>query len=209
MNAQTFDRLVADAVRRPTRRSALRLLAAGFLGTVPFAPVAHAQRADTDEDGLFDDDETDVYGTDPFNPDTDGDNVSDGQEIYNRDNGLGGNADPLVNENAVPEPPTPTLEPSCFSEGCGPNHFGKPELCCGGFCIDVWNDESNCGTCGVVCPAGSRCENGTCLVNCAFGLIDCGDGVCVDLSVSGAHCGACFNSCPLGGVCRSGVCTRL
>jgi hypothetical protein len=40
------------------------------------------QRPDRDGDGLFDDDETDVYGTDPDNPDTDGDDVDDGKEVW-------------------------------------------------------------------------------------------------------------------------------
>ena len=40
------------------------------------------QRSDTDSDGLFDDDEADVYGTDSDVADTDGDGVSDGAEIY-------------------------------------------------------------------------------------------------------------------------------
>ena len=40
------------------------------------------QRPDRDGDGLFDDDETDVYGTDPDNPDSDGDGADYGQEVY-------------------------------------------------------------------------------------------------------------------------------
>jgi hypothetical protein len=40
------------------------------------------QRPDRDGDGLFDDDETDVYGTDPDNPDTDNDDVDDGKEVW-------------------------------------------------------------------------------------------------------------------------------
>lgn len=38
-------------------------------------------RDDTDRDGLYDDDEEDVYGTDPENPDTDGDGLKDGEEV--------------------------------------------------------------------------------------------------------------------------------
>ncbi len=51
-------------------------------------PVA-AQGADRDGDGLFDDDETEVYQTDPDLADTDGDGVSDGDEVFF-------NTDPLV-----------------------------------------------------------------------------------------------------------------
>jgi hypothetical protein len=40
------------------------------------------ERADTDGDGLYDDDETDVYHTDPDKSDTDGDGYDDGQEVY-------------------------------------------------------------------------------------------------------------------------------
>ena len=39
-------------------------------------------RPDTDSDGLFDDDETDVYGTDPNAADTDGDGADDGAEVF-------------------------------------------------------------------------------------------------------------------------------
>ncbi len=45
-------------------------------------PPDEQQRPDTDQDGLFDDDETDVYGTDPNDPDTDGDGRNDGLEVF-------------------------------------------------------------------------------------------------------------------------------
>ncbi len=44
------------------------------LGTDPFD-------ADTDDDGLSDGDEVNLYGTDPLDPDTDDDGLSDGDEI--------------------------------------------------------------------------------------------------------------------------------
>ena len=44
-------------------------------GTDPLNP-------DTDGDGLSDGDEVLVYGTDPLNPDTDGDGLSDGDEVH-------------------------------------------------------------------------------------------------------------------------------
>jgi hypothetical protein len=44
------------------------------LGTDPFL-------ADTDGDGLSDGDEVGIYRTDPLNPDTDGDGLSDGEEV--------------------------------------------------------------------------------------------------------------------------------
>ena len=48
----------------------------------PAPDPAPAQRADTDKDGLFDDDETNVYGTNPAVADTDGDGPDDGQEVF-------------------------------------------------------------------------------------------------------------------------------
>jgi len=38
---------------------------------------------DTDSDGLFDNEEVNIYNTDPTNPDTDGDGFEDGQEVAN------------------------------------------------------------------------------------------------------------------------------
>jgi outer membrane protein OmpA-like peptidoglycan-associated protein len=45
------------------------------LGTDPLNP-------DTDGDGLLDGEEVNIYGTDPLNPDTDGDGLSDGDEVH-------------------------------------------------------------------------------------------------------------------------------
>ena len=55
---------------------------AGLTQPQSFAPHPVQLRPDRDDDGLFDDDETDVYGTDPDDPDSDGDGVGDGQEVY-------------------------------------------------------------------------------------------------------------------------------
>lgn len=46
--------------------------------------------ADTDGDGVADGDELDIYSTDPFTWDTDGDGISDGEELF------GIRSDPLV-----------------------------------------------------------------------------------------------------------------
>ena len=81
-----FDQWTLAVTRGPTRRGALRLMAGGLIGGLlarhgaSFANAA--QRPDRDGDGLYDDDETDVYGTDPDNPDTDGDGIDDGQEVF-------------------------------------------------------------------------------------------------------------------------------
>src|SRR5215207_6765485 len=92
MNARTFDRWTVSVTRRPTRRAALRVLAGslitGLLAGGGVAPARAAQRPDRDGDGLYDDDEVEVYGTNPDVFDTDGDGVGDGEEIYNRDQGF-------------------------------------------------------------------------------------------------------------------------
>jgi hypothetical protein len=85
MDSRTFDRLIAEAAR-PSRRSTLRLLAAGLLGGVLagrwVAPSAAQFADDRDSDGLIDADETAIYGTSPGAYDSDGDGLNDGEEIY-------------------------------------------------------------------------------------------------------------------------------
>lgn len=56
--------------------------------------------ADTDGDGVADGDELDIYGTDPFNWDTDGDGISDGEELF------GLQTDPLAWNAAQDAAPT-------------------------------------------------------------------------------------------------------
>lgn len=51
-------------------------------GSDDSSSVDDGDRPDSDGDGLYDDDETDVYGTDADNPDTDGDGVGDGEEVF-------------------------------------------------------------------------------------------------------------------------------
>jgi hypothetical protein len=60
------------------------------MGSGPDAPAeegggtsGETERPDGDGDGLYDDDEADVYGTDPDNPDSDGDGDDDGLEVFN------------------------------------------------------------------------------------------------------------------------------
>jgi hypothetical protein len=41
---------------------------------------------------------------------------------------------------------------------------GRGGACCGGGCSDELTDDSNCGSCGQVCPTGSACAGGACLL---------------------------------------------
>ena len=62
-----------------------RFNALAMASVIVFAPVlAVAQTpGDSDGDGLYDYDEVVIYGTDPFNPDTDWDGMPDGWEVWN------------------------------------------------------------------------------------------------------------------------------
>jgi len=52
-----------------------------FQGQAFEADLRTGLAGDTDADGLSNDDEINIYGTDPTNPDTDGDGLNDGAEV--------------------------------------------------------------------------------------------------------------------------------
>jgi large repetitive protein len=70
----------ASILRLNVPLTAVLILTFAFLAT-PLL-VDAAQRADTDADGLYDDDEAQIYSTDPYSNDTDGDGLGDGEEVY-------------------------------------------------------------------------------------------------------------------------------
>ncbi len=195
--------------------------------------AAQPSPADRDGDGLYDDDEVDVYGTDPDVYDTDGDGIGDGEEVY-----LG--TDPLdpgtdaglacppglidcfgICTDVLSDPSNCNLcgvvcapDRSCCNGGCqtfAENCAQSGLTDCGGVCIDTVIDLNNCGGCGIVCGPHDGCFGGTCVPPpelCPGTQLNCG-GVCVDVLRAAAHCGACFKSCPLGGICRGGICVAL
>src|SRR5450432_2750589 len=87
------------------------------------------------------------------------------------------------------------------------------ETVCGGQCVVVSTDPSNCGGCDATCTAPEHgvpgCASSRCNFGCDDGYVPCGT-LCVKLSDDVDNCGACGSACPdqVGGVpsCQSGVC---
>lgn len=76
---------------------------------------------------------------------------------------------------------------------------------CNNNCTDILTDNKNCGSCGIICPAGQSCTNGHCLLSCSAGKTACPEG-CFNLNTDGDHCGICGNNCPAGLICLNGQC---
>ena len=192
-------------------RTTLRLLTGGLLGGLLATRGSGRVRAqaDTDGDQLFDEDEINVYGTLPNNPDTDGDQANDGLEIWNRDQGLGDPDDPLVPDNpATPPPPDMAPPPAATCSGLG-GACAKYSDCCPVVehllcCLDA----NGAGTCTDVAANGTfLCPDpGVPDAGCPGRTIDCGGGVCIDLQIDHGNCGFCGNACPFGSNCTNGTC---
>jgi hypothetical protein len=191
MDSTRFDALARAVAAPASRRAALRLAAAALLGGLLPGRVAAAQRPDRDFDGLFDDDEALVYGTDPDVYDTDGDGSGDGEEVYY-------GTDPLSSGA-----PAPGLVCNAgFTD-------------CNGFCVDLVNDRTNCGACGVTCAEFVNCFDGACggtgpapapaPATCAAGLSNC-NGTCVSVFHDVNNCGFCGNTCLPNTFCYQGNC---
>ena len=83
---------------------------------------------------------------------------------------------------------------------CGSNccEFGTQACCGGNTCVDVLQDNNNCGGCGIVCSGGRSCQNRVCA--CPDGEPLCND-VCVNVLFDDANCGACGNAWPTHWAC--------
>jgi hypothetical protein len=223
MRAHHFDALTKRLAVPASRRVTLGLLAGGLLGGVlsrpGTLPARAAQRPDRDGDGLYDDDEENVYGTDPDVYDTDGDGVGDGEEVYvgtdPLDGGGGG-----AGCGVCPTGET-CIDGVCRSLAAGDigvtDHIPEPLNCTaglidcgGGVCVDVSSDPSNCGVCGWVCSAGDICQGGLCTVAaCPAGQEKCGGFFCTPLASDPVNCGACGNVCSAGFACCNSECVNL
>lgn len=78
---------------------------------------------------------------------------------------------------------------------------------CGDICVDLSNDGTNCGACGVTCPFAVQCLNGRCDDgNCPMNELRC-SGVCANPMTSSDHCGGCNMPCDRGFACVAGQCS--
>jgi hypothetical protein len=82
-------------------------------------------------------------------------------------------------------------------------------------CVDLFQDQANCGACGHVCPSTQYCMGGTCgtppAFTCPTGATVCSDPMapgkqyCTDPKTDGRNCGMCGTVCATG-ICQNGVC---
>ena len=91
-----------------------------------------------------------------------------------------------------------------FLGGCDNDSYcPEGQSWCWAKCVDLVNDNENCGSCDNQCGPLSSCQNGEC--ECAGGLTNC-DGQCVNLDFDIANCGACNSPCGAEQTCVDGTC---
>jgi hypothetical protein len=106
---------------------------------------------------------------------------------------------------------------TCCNGQCCPAGTGLS--CCPTGCVNLQDDNENCGSCGNACPTGGTCINGQCGCIIVTGPLAgrflapassqtgtiC-NGQCVDTQTDPSNCGACGNVCPSGELCVGGAC---
>jgi len=95
------------------------------------------------------------------------------------------------------------LTSSCAAEEC-PDGFTYCERSWPN-CVDLLDDNLNCGDCGNECEPGHICDEGACILSCTEGYADC-DGVCRDLMNDRYNCGWCRLACHAESECVDGIC---
>ena len=106
-----------------------------------------------------------------------------------------------------------------FVVACGDNNRSAPgddtpvectapnEIACGGACVNMFEDESNCGSCGNACRAEDVCLGGSCQIKvaCEADETACNN-VCKPTQTDEQNCGACGTTCGSGQICVDGAC---
>jgi hypothetical protein len=83
--------------------------------------------------------------------------------------------------------------------------------CCGGACVDLFDDFNHCGACAAPCDYPAPYEEGACVWGecvywCVEGALDC-NGRCVPVQSDPRNCGACGHVCPPSApYCIQGTC---
>lgn len=82
---------------------------------------------------------------------------------------------------------------------------------CDGACVEL-GTRSHCSSNCQPCQAGFECkkylQSGTCMQDCPYGYLSCGDGSCKYVKIDPANCGACGNACAAGQFCVNGICSN-
>ena len=84
--------------------------------------------------------------------------------------------------------------PPDMGDGGQPLDTGVCTSMCNGMCADLKTDTQNCGKCGIACPMGATCVQGTC--QCMAGQTKCGS-TCVDIKTDLTNCGKLLLSFPV------------
>jgi hypothetical protein len=113
----------------------------------------------------------------------------------------GGDDTSVVPDDTTPPPDTGDPDAPCLA----------PKATCGGACVDLTSDTSNCGACGTRCLTGQTCitAGGATACACATGKRICGTGttaVCTDTQSDVNNCGGCGMRCTSGETCDAGAC---
>ena len=108
----------------------------------------------------------------------------------------------------------PNANPFCLAGNCSiasclPNFGDCDGLASSGCEIDFSRNQTNCGSCGTVCPDNTVCSSGRCV--CLPNFANC-DGIssngCEEnLLTSSLNCGFCKNTCPQNRGCSLGTCS--
>jgi hypothetical protein len=94
---------------------------------------------------------------------------------------------------------------------------GTTPDCCGNACVNLQDDEANCGACGNRCGTGELCTAGRCGCGttragigmgeaCVGASPDCCGTSCVNVASNTTNCGACGNVCGANETCSMGQC---